>query len=126
MLTALQLVAKAKTQIREVTPIDAVKFLRHGALCLDVREAAESEMESLPGAIRIPRGVLEFRIADYAGFADKRRTMLVYCTNGARSALAVVALKRMGYSGAVSLAGGIESWNKQGLPLSTDMTIYGG
>ncbi len=125
MMTPQQLVAEAKGQIREVDCAAAVQLLSHGALCLDVREGGEHEAESLHGAISIPRGVLEFRIGDHPAFADKSRALLVYCKTGGRSALAAVNLQRLGYSNVVSLAGGIDAWRSQGLPLNRDTNRYG-
>jgi len=126
MMTAQQLVAEAKAQIREVDFNVAAQLLNEGALCLDVRETGEHATERLPGAINIPRGVLEFRIGELADFADKSRTLLVYCKTGGRSALAAHNLQRLGYSNVLSVAGGIEAWRSQGLPLHTDATRYGG
>lgn len=125
MLTAQQLVAEAKAQIREITSVDAAHLLKQGTLCLDVRETGEHEMERLRGAINIPRGVLEFHIGEHPDFADKNRTLLVYCKTGGRSALAALNLQRMGYGNVMSIAGGIEAWRSQGLPLHSDTNRYG-
>ncbi len=125
MMTPQQLVAEAKGQIREVDCASAVQLLSQGALCLDVREGGEHEAESLHGAINIPRGVVEFRIGEHPAFADKSRPLLVYCKTGGRSALAAVSLQRLGYGNVVSLAGGIDAWRSQGLPLNQDTNRYG-
>jgi rhodanese-related sulfurtransferase len=58
-------------------------------------------------------------------FADRQKPLLVYCKTGGRAALAVLNLQRMGYSGALCITGGIESWRSQGLPLTRDDTHYG-
>lgn len=125
MMTPQQLVAEAKAQIREIAAAEAAQLLQQGVLCLDVREIGEHEIERLPGSINIPRGVLEFRIGEHPAFADKRRTLLVYCKTGGRSALAALNLQRLGYSGVLSVAGGIEAWRSQGLPLERDSNRYG-
>lgn len=126
MLTAQQLVAEAKAQIREISSVEAAQLLKQGALCLDVRETGEHEMERLHGSINIPRGVLEFRIGEHPAFTDKNRTLLVYCKTGGRSAMAAFNLQRLGYSGVMSIDGGIEAWRNQALPLDQDTTRYGG
>ncbi len=125
MMTPQQLVAESKAQIREVNVAEAAWLLNEGALCLDVREVGEYETEHLPQAINIPRGVLEFRIGEIPAFADKSNTLLVYCKTGGRSALATFNLQRLGYSSVLSIAGGIEDWQKQGLPLVKDTNRYG-
>ena len=126
MMTPQQLVAESKAKIREVNVAEAAQLLNEGALCLDVRETGEHESERLPNAINIPRGLLEFRIGEHPALADKNRTLLLYCKTGGRSALAAFSLQRLGYSGVISIAGGIEAWRNQGLPLNTDATRYGG
>lgn len=126
LMTAQQLVAEAKAQIREIDSGEAASLLNEGALCLDVRENGEHEAERLHGAINIPRGVLEFRIGEHPDFADKARPLLVYCKTGGRSALAALNLQRLGYRSVMSLAGGLEAWRSQGLPLNRDTTRYGG
>jgi len=126
LMTAQQLVAEAKAQIREIDTGEAVLLLDEGALCLDVRETGEHQAERLHGAINIPRGVLEFRIGEHPDFTNKERTLLVYCKTGGRSALAALNLQRLGYRGVMSIAGGIEAWREQGLPINRDITRYGG
>jgi len=124
-MTPQQLVAEARKQIRELDCAGAVQYLSQGALCIDVRESGEHEAESLHGAISIPRGVVEFRIGDTPGCADKGRALLVYCKTGGRSALAALNLQRMGYVNVASLAGGIDAWRSQGLPTHRDDSRYG-
>lgn len=124
-MTPHELVVEAKAQIREADPASAAKLLNEGVLCLDVREPAEFQAGCLPNAINLPRGVVEFRIGDHPAFADKTRPAIVYCKTGGRSALAVLNLQRIGYTNLVSLAGGIEGWTSQGLPVVKDTNRYG-
>lgn len=125
-ITPQQLVAEAKAQIRETDVASAAKLLNEGVLCLDVREPAEYESGCLPGAINLPRGVVEFRIGEHPAFADKSKPVVVYCKTGGRSALAVLNLQRIGFSNLFSMSGGVEAWGQQGLPLVKDTTRYGG
>ncbi len=125
MMTPQQLVAEARAQIREVDSAGAAQLLAKGTLCIDVRETGEHEAERLHGAISLPRGVIEFRIGEHPACGDKARALLLYCKTGGRSALAALNLQRMGYSNVVSLAGGIDAWRNQGLPLDRDTTRYG-
>jgi rhodanese-related sulfurtransferase len=124
MMTAQQLVAESKAQIREVDVAEAAQLLNEGVPCIDVRETGEHATERLPDAINIPRGLLEFRVGEHPALADKNRTLLVYCKSGGRSALAAVSLQRLGYSSVISIAGGIEAWRSQGLPVSTDIAHH--
>ena len=113
-LTAMDLVATAKQNITEITTNDAQTAL-DDYLLLDVREPAEFTAGHLPGAINIPRGVLEFKIGAQPEFSNlTNAAIIVYCQTGGRSALATEALNKLGYSNAVSLAGGYKEWTEKG------------
>jgi rhodanese-related sulfurtransferase len=115
-LTAMDLVATAKQHIREVNLDEARASLGHARI-LDVREPAECAAGRLPNAVNIPRGLLEFQIGNHPAFAGTQDTeILVYCLSGGRSALAVETLQKLGYTKAVSLAGGYKAWTNSGLP----------
>lgn len=114
-ITAQDLVAAAKQQITEIDVTTASNRLA-GALLLDVREPAEFAAGHVPGAVNIPRGVLEFQIGGHPAFQGKQQAeLVVYCQSGGRSALATQVLNQMGYSGAVSMAGGFKAWSESGL-----------
>jgi rhodanese-related sulfurtransferase len=108
--TVRSLVADALSEITEVDVSEAHALMDEGALVIDVREPAEFAAGHLPGAINIPRGVLEFRIAGSYDAADPGQPVVVYCRSGKRSALATQALNAMGYTGAVSMNGGFLAW----------------
>lgn len=114
-LSPMDLVAAAKQQITEVSVAEG-KTLLDTAQVLDVREPAEFAAGKLPNAINIPRGVLEFQIGNHPALQDA--DILVYCLSGGRSALAVETLHRLGYTRAVSLAGGYKAWTEAGLPVT--------
>ena len=62
----------------------------------------------ISGAHNIPRGLLEFQLKPSEGFpADT--PILVYCAVGARSALAGVTLKELGFTNVKNL-GGFKDW----------------
>lgn len=116
-LTAMDLVAQAKQQIKEIDTVAAQTQLE-SSLILDVREPAEFAAGHLPGAVNIPRGVLEFQIGNHPDFQGKQAAgIVVYCQTGGRSALATQALNQLGYEKAVSMAGGFKAWAEGGLPL---------
>ncbi|MGZ8219172.1 rhodanese-like domain-containing protein [Methylomagnum sp.] len=116
-LTAMDLVAAAKQIIREVNHAEATALLGNAPV-LDVREPGEYAAGRLPGAVNIPRGVLEFQIGNHPAF-QRDADILVYCLSGGRSALAVEALQKLGYEKAVSLAGGYKSWQETGQAVET-------
>lgn len=116
-MTGHDFVVEAKAQIKEISADQAVGFVQQGITVLDVREGEEYLAGHLPGAIHIPRGVLEFKVHLVPQTADKGKTILVYCKTGGRSALSALALQRMGYTQIVSLAGGFDQWTAGGRPV---------
>jgi len=119
-----QLIADARSQITEIDPEAAEHELGQNptALALDVREAEEFSLGRLPGALLIPRGVLEPKAALDSPARDPRlsdlkRPIIAYCGSGARSALAAVTLQQLGFSQVRSLCGGFDAWHQQGRPV---------
>lgn len=81
---------------------------------VDVREPAEyaGPMGHIPGSLLIPLGELE----DRAGDLPRDTPIVTVCRSGARSAQAVVILKRAGLEKVANLAGGMLRWRAQQLP----------
>ena len=119
--TAQELVEAANAQIETLDAEKAKALLDSGAArFVDVREADELGQGRLPGAVHIPRGLLEFQ-ADptLPGFnpALAQQKLVVYCAVGGRSALAARTLKEMGYADVAHLAGGFKGWTGNGGPV---------
>ncbi len=72
---------------------------------LDVRQPAEFEEGHLPGAVHIPVGELEGRLAEL----PKDKPTLVYCRSGGRAGNATAQLVRAGF-GEVHNSGGLPAW----------------
>ncbi len=114
-LTPHDLVVEAKSQIKEVSTAEAQALMTKRTI-IDVREYDEYAAGHLPGAINIPRGVLEFKIGTVGECADKGKPYLIYCRTSGRAALSTVQLKRIGYTDLISMAGGFEVWNTEARP----------
>lgn len=119
--TAAQLVAAAKAGIENLTPDQVQAEVAHGALLVDVREGTECALGMIPGALHIPRGMLEFR-ADPASPAhhaalDPARRVILHCASGNRSALCVLALRQLGFTNVAHLDGGFRAWVAAGKPV---------
>ena len=122
--TAADLVAEARSEIREIAPNDFARYRK--CVLIDVREPAEFATGRIDGSINIPRGVLEFQVdADPAvahvsdpALSHKQQAIVVYCRTGGRSALAAQSLQRLGFSDVCSIAGGVTAWTDAGLPLT--------
>lgn len=117
-------VARAKATITEHTVMEVQQRLDAATLLIDIREAPEYERGHLPGAILVPRGLLEFEIHGLvdrtctgSSAAPEDREIVLYCGTGGRSALAAETLNNMGYRNVVSMAGGIVAWASLQLPI---------
>lgn len=119
MKSAHDLVLAAKTRITEVDLSQAEAAIRDADLLIDVREADEYSAAHIPGAINIPRGLLEFKLSNDPQLANPELKLVLYCKNSGRSALATLALQDMGYRNVVSLVGGIEAWQAAGRDVRT-------
>jgi sulfur dioxygenase len=78
------------------------------ATILDVREPAEWQLGTLPGAVLISQGELVERISEL----PKERPVLCVCRSGGRSANVAVFLSFNGYD-AANLAGGMKALGMQ-------------
>jgi len=117
-LSKHDLVREAKTCIEEVDVARAGDMMAaNGCLFLDCREPGEYAQGHIPGALNIPRGLLEFKIAE--AVPDKSMPLVVYCKTGGRGSLSTVALRRMGYVNAVNLDGGWKAWSGAGQPVES-------
>jgi rhodanese-related sulfurtransferase len=112
------LLAEANAVIETVSVHDLDYVLDDGDVVLvDVRDTAEREEEGvIPGAVHVPRGMLEFQ-ADpecpaYNEALHPDRRIVLYCGTGGRSALAAKTLLDMGYTDVASLAGGYDAWRQ--------------
>jgi len=113
-------VARAATG-STITPRELRELLDSGKklALIDVREAAEWDIVHIDGAELIPQSL----ISSGEGLAKlpQDRMAVLYCKTGARSAQALAALKKAGFSDAVHLQGGIVAWAEQMQP---DMVMY--
>lgn len=123
--TYKDLVAEARTQVREIFPWDLQERLAQqpDTLVIDIREPNEVATGTLAKALAIPRGILES--ACEWGYADtvpalvkaRHQPVILVCRSGNRSVLAALSLQQLGYEQVYSLKTGIRGWNDYELPL---------
>ena len=112
MPTIRDILKETKARIREVDTAQGSSLRDEGAIMLDVREADEYEQGAIPGAIHIPRGMLEVSVE--ARIADKDAPIVAFCAGGVRSAFAAESLAQLGYADVVSMDGGFNKWKDEG------------
>ena len=84
-----------------------------GPILLDVREVNEFGEVRVPGAVLVPTSVFMTRV----GELPTDRPLMVMCHMGGRSAAVAGFLIRSGRTDVVNVAGGIEAWERAGLPV---------
>ena len=103
---------------KRATVLEVTQLINRGkTVIVDVRAPEEFAKGHLPDAKNIPLPELAKRLGELEKF--KTRPIVVVCQKGSRSATAVGLLSKAGFAEATSLEGGIDEWNKQGLPLKT-------
>jgi rhodanese-related sulfurtransferase len=117
-----QLVAKTKSEIKTIKmPEFKAGFDKNDlGLIVDVRNENEFEDGFIPGAVNVPRGLIEFRIWKLAGFPDKTdmaKKMTLYCASGGRCALATKTLMELGFTNVTSADMMFADWVKAGYPV---------
>ena len=119
MKNAHDLVATAKARIQEVSVAQAEQAILDADVLLDVREADEFAAGHLPGAVLVPRGLLEFKLSADPALQARDLNVVLYCKTSGRAALSAVAMQSMGYLNVTSLAGGYDAWVAAGKPVVT-------
>ena len=77
---------------------------------IDVREQVEFDVARIPNSKLIPLGQVLNRMDEI----DQTRDTVVHCKGGGRSARAIEALKRAGFTGSLTnLHGGIMAWSNE-------------
>jgi molybdopterin/thiamine biosynthesis adenylyltransferase/rhodanese-related sulfurtransferase len=114
---------RARRAVREVTPEEVKAKLAGGTkpVLLDVRETEEVEQGMVPGARHLGRGHFESKAEDVV--PDKDAEVVVYCASGVRSVFAARTLAELGYTNAVSMAGGFVRWRDLGYDYTVPRTL---
>jgi len=100
--TVTQKVQAAQKQIKTIGMEEYRKVVESPgtALIVDVREPQEYAAGHVPGAINIPRGVLEF----------------LQCQSGNRASLAAQSLEELGFTRTTAVVMSLDDWQKAGNP----------
>jgi rhodanese-related sulfurtransferase len=117
LIKSLQtLVYEAMQEIKTISADEALKMVEeNNCNLIDIRE--DNELEStgkVENSVHIPRGKLEIYLDPNSalfqqGVLDQNKEMVLFCAGGVRSALAVKALKNMGYEKISHIEGGFGS-----------------
>ena len=120
--SAMERVKDAKSRIENLTVDQAAREAADGALLVDIREENERrEHGTIPGAVHMPRGMLEFYADGSLPYHRKElqrdRRIVLHCASGGRSALSADLLRDMGYTNVAHMDGGFNAWKAAGKPI---------
>jgi rhodanese-related sulfurtransferase len=121
--TADQLLKEARTGLTRLHPKQACDALAGGAILIDIRSDSQQVLDGdVPGAYRLPRNVLEWRLDPTSPYRDRSlarrdRQVILICDEGYQSSLAAATLCRFGLR-ATDVIGGFQAWREAGLPVT--------
>ena len=121
--SAADLVNAARSEIEEITAVDAIKLVSDpGVVLVDIRDPREGEREGVvPGAFHCTRGMLEFWIDPkspyYKPTFGEDKKFVFFCAGGMRSVLAAKTAQDMGLKPVAHIIGGFGAWRKEGGPV---------
>ena len=121
--TINDLLAEARGKLKRLEPREAEQAVAEGALLVDIR-SSDQQRESgvIPGALRIPRNVLEWRVDPESGHQHPEITghenrLILICAQGQQSSLASATLHELGFTQTTDVIGGFEGWIAAGCPV---------
>ena len=123
-MTVEDMLARARAGLDRVDPERAAREVEEGAVLIDIRSETQREQDGVvPGALFIPRNVLEWRCDPASDARDPRvggldRRVIVMCDAGYQSSLAAASLQELGFERATDLDGGFQAWRAAGLPVA--------
>ena len=107
------LFSEAMQEIKTINADEALKMVEeNNCNLIDIREGNELENTGkVENSVHIPRGKLEIYLDPNSamfqqGVLDQNKETVLFCAGGLRSALAVKALKNMGYEKISHIEGG--------------------
>ncbi len=116
------LLAEARAGLERLSPLEARAASAAGATLVDIRSESQRRRDGfIPGAVFIPRNVLEWRCDPASADRDdavacRDRLIVLICDEGYQSSLAAATLVRLGLR-ATDLVGGFQAWRAAQLPV---------
>jgi rhodanese-related sulfurtransferase len=122
-ISAAQMVANARGEIKEIDAGDAIGLLENpGVVIVDIRDVRERQRAGyIPGSFHCPRGMVEFWVDPdspyYKDIFGRDAQFVFHCASGWRSAITVETLQRMGFENIAHIRDGFTSWKEAGGPI---------
>lgn len=118
LMLIIVIVSEMRSRIQDfaaLAPSDAVRMMNHGALVVDVRDAAAFDAGHILDARHIP-------LKDLAASAEtlkrhKEKPVITCCDSGMNGGTAARELGKLGFTKVFNLRGGLAAWRQENLPL---------
>lgn len=123
--TIQQLLTEAQSRIERFEPAQARAAMQSGAIIIDIRADTDRIHNGIiPGALHIPRTVLEWRLDPESDWRSPHvsgldQYIILLCDHGYSSSLAASTLVDLGFQHVGDVIGGFEAWRNAGLPVGT-------
>ncbi len=115
-LLVQDLISNSFNKFDSVSPLVAVgKINASHSLVIDVREPQEFNKSHIEDALNIPLDKLESKLTSLDEY--KKYPLIVVCQAGHRSASACKTLIKAGFEQVYNIAGGMQSWEDNKLPI---------
>lgn len=102
--------------IKNANAAQTVQLLnRENGVVVDVCEPKEFTAGHVPSAINLPLSSLKDRLRDLD--KHKNKPVIVSCRSGNRSLKGAVILRKHGFTTVYNLAGGLQAWERDNLPV---------
>jgi len=102
--------------IKNANAAQTVQLLnRENGVVVDVCEPKEFSTGHIPNAVNLPLSSLKNRLPDLQKYKDK--PIIVSCRTGNRSLKGAVMLRKHGFATVYTLAGGLQGWERDNLPV---------
>ncbi|MGI8527498.1 MAG: rhodanese-like domain-containing protein [Pseudolabrys sp.] len=122
--TGYRALVDAATKEIETLPVEQAIGLagRDDTVLVDIRDIRELQRDGkVPGAVHVPRGMLEFWIDPNSPYHkpvfNQDKKYVFFCAGGLRSALAAKAAQDMGLKPVAHIEGGFGAWKKANGPV---------
>ena len=107
----------AVTGGKRLSATEAVRMINdRDPVIVDLRPAADFKKGHLLNAVNVPIAKLEERATEFG--KDRSRPVLMYCALGGSSGEAAAKLRKLGFTEAYPLRGGLNAWIQASLPVT--------
>jgi rhodanese-related sulfurtransferase len=116
VVAALIFTELRKTPGNSVSPQQAVDLMNHQhASIIDIRSYETYKTGHIVGAISMPISELSDKLKKFT--KSTKKPVVVVCANGQTSQHAITKFTEHGFATVVYVAGGLQAWTTEGLPL---------